>query len=660
MKPTGIQFRIGLLFFAFAALIVIAVGATLWSIHTQRADARVINHAGRQRMLVHYMTRLALEYERARDPSLLVALHGAVNKFEMTHLALSRSSQSPNSQAIYQVLPGAANSQLIDTLEQVNHMWLDFKTHLLEVMNSQPGDQDLDSALSSVQILSYELIEHSERVVSIYEADSLAKVDRLYRVQFAFLGGAALLLIISGRLVYQALIAPIRCLGSAAERIGKGDLSTPVSVSGSLEINCLGTTLESMREQLLDSQSQLRVWGNTLEEKVAQRTRELEALSTVSREISSRLEISTVLQSITAKTCQLLSSEVALICLLEPGGDSLKLHATSGPRAAVSRISSQVTEGPVCQLLAGDKAVPCPAEGCHTFCGIVSHPFQASHVAAPLRVGSRVIGALCVGSSIPNAFSDESANLLMKMAYAAAVALENARLFERAEQTATLEERQRIAAEMHDGLAQTVSTLQMMVDLAKYQLEEGSIENAGITLQRGRAAIDQASSDIRHAIASLQEGFPVCLTLQNQISDMLKEFSDQKVRLNWDDNTISPLYLPPQVSEQLLRITREALLNAYRYSNAENILVRLEVAGGKGTIMVKDDGQGFDYGALLRGEGKNGKHFGLKIMRTRAARIAGCLDIHSTPRTGTCVTLSWPLPDTEQERMKNNEKVASC
>jgi two-component system, NarL family, nitrate/nitrite sensor histidine kinase NarX len=660
MKPTRIQSLIGLVFLAFAALVVISVGATYWGIKNQRTHAIIINQSGRQRMLVHYMTRLALEYDRSGDLTHLNSLQEAVSKFETTLLALSKGSQPQTFSELNQELPVASNPEIVAALEQVNNTWLQFKAELMEVMSYQPDDQRLSSAILSMQVLSYELIEHSELVVSLYEAESIARINRLYQVQFAFLGMAVLLLVFSWRLVHQKLIIHLQSLDTAAEQIGKGDLYTSVSISGPLEISLLGEAMESMRAQLLDSQSQLQDWGKTLEEKVAQRTRELEALSTVSREISSRLDITTVLQSITDKTCYLLSSEVAFLCLLDPDGGSLKLNAVSGPKEALSRISSQIAEGPICQLLEGEKALSCHTAGCRSFCRIMSPPFTTSQIAAPLRVGNRVIGALCVGSSKPNAFADEAAMLLMKLAYTAAVALENARLFEKAERTAALEERQRIAAEIHDGLAQTISTLQMTVDLARTQLEKGSLEKVEMTLQRGRTAIEQASLDIRQAIASLQEHFLISINFQDHMAELVTEFSGQKANLVWENRTYSPFILPHQLTEQLLRITREALLNSSNHSHAENIIVSLDASAEYGIIVVKDDGRGFDYQAALPGEGedrKPGLHFGLKIMQARTARIGGRLEIQSSPGAGTCVTVEWPLVTVEQGGQDDEEKV---
>ncbi len=96
-------------------------------------------------------------------------------------------------------------------------------------------------------------------------------------------------------------------------------------------------------------------------------------------------------------------------------------------------------------------------------------PYRTSHIAAPLKIEQQVIGALCVGSKSQNEFSEEATNALTKLANVAAVALQNARLYNQAERLATSEERQRIAAEMHDGLAQTLSYTKLIVNQTTMQ-----------------------------------------------------------------------------------------------------------------------------------------------------------------------------------------------
>lgn len=279
-------------------------------------------------------------------------------------------------------------------------------------------------------------------------------------------------------------------------------------------------------------------------------------------------------------------------------------------------------------------------------CGIVLPRFRMSHLAAPLRMVDQVIGALCVGSPQNGAFSEEAERLLTKLANSAAIALENARLYNRAERLAVLEDRQRIAAEMHDGLAQSLSFAQVSVDLASNQIEEGDLDLATSTLRSVEKGLDQAVGEIRRAIASLQEDFPLHFTMQQQLANLVAEFSRENgIDVKWQARVKSPLALPHQAAEQVLRVVREALINAKRHAQADCITVRLEGLKGEIRIIIEDNGIGFDPSAPPADDGR--QHFGLNIMQARAARLGGQLVIDSSPREGTRVILSWPRAEAE-------------
>jgi two-component system nitrate/nitrite sensor histidine kinase NarQ len=102
----------------------------------------------------------------------------------------------------------------------------------------------------------------------------------------------------------------------------------------------------------------------------------------------------------------------------------------------------------------------------------------------------------------------------------------------------------------------------------------------------------------------------------------------------------APLFLPPAELEQVVRVVREALLNALRHAQAQQITVRLERLEDALEVAVEDDGQGFDPGVAAT-DGDD--HFGLSIMQARAARIGGAIVVDTRPGRGTRVVLTWPL-----------------
>ena len=222
----------------------------------------------------------------------------------------------------------------------------------------------------------------------------------------------------------------------------------------------------------------------------------------------------------------------------------------------------------------------------------------------------------------------------------AAIALENAYLHKQLEWAAALEERQRIAAEMHDGLAQTLSYLALKSTHASELLESGQVEGALQEHSDIQEAIERASKEVRQSIASLQESPPPRRSLQEWLAEAVGEFAR-----NGDPQTSlvtgvqEPVYLPADQLDQVMRVVQEALLNASRHAQAREIILHLEQMDDSLFVTVEDDGQGFDPTLLSRG----GDHFGLSIMRARAARIGGYLCVESAPGQGTRVSLGWSL-----------------
>jgi signal transduction histidine kinase len=204
---------------------------------------------------------------------------------------------------------------------------------------------------------------------------------------------------------------------------------------------------------------------------------------------------------------------------------------------------------------------------------------------------------------------------------------------------AAQEERQRIAANMHDGLGQTLGLLGLRVDQVTELVATRSVQESTQELHRIRELIEQASQDVRRSIASLQQTPRPRRSLQDQLFELLDQLpSDQGPPVHPTMKAGGPLFLPPEHEEQILPIVQEALLNAHYHAHAQQVNLMLEQQADRIRITVQDDGQGFDLSAVQRdGDG----HFGLSIMRARAARIGAELRVDSEPGRGTRVSLSW-------------------
>ena len=629
-----LQVQLTILFTAFVLLVVVSVGVTYMGLQTQQQDALVINLSGRQRMLVQQMTRLAFQLQDG-DESTAAVLKESEQAFRQTLSALKNGGTAPYLTDRVVNLPVTQDVQILEALSEVESDWDEYSSTLEAMIASS----DPSSLQLKLEQQSDVLVQKADLVVRLYEAASTAKVKRLRAIQLTFLACALALLAMGAWITRRSLLKPLQDLGVAAKRLGENQLDAPVQVEGPLEMRALSETFDEMRSHLHAAREELIQWNVILEQRVAQRTHELETLNQISSEISSRLDIQQVLNSVTEKARSLLDGDVASLCLIDADQHWLKLQAVSGPKHAIAGDVMSADEEFTDTVLTGDHALVCGVGACKSGCRMLSAEYRASHLAAPLRIGNRVVGALCVGSPAENRFATESADMLTKLANVAAIALENARLFAQAERVATLEERRRVAAEMHDGLGQTLSYLGLMTDQVVGFLSDGQEGAALDRLHKTRETIGKATSEVRRAINSLMDETPASKDLCARLCEALDEVAAKyDLKTDWRLDGESFPVCSPQIEEQVYNITREALINAAQHANAKQVSVQAGQNDGKYFVKIEDDGQGFEP-SQPAADG----HFGLRIMRARAKHIGGRLELQSAPGRGTCVTLIWNL-----------------
>lgn len=629
--PKRLQSQLIFLFIAFALLVVTSVGVTYWGLQTQGQDALVINLAGRQRMLIQQMTRLSLQV-RDGDESALAELHEAERVFDQTLSAFQNGGSAPYLTDSVVNLPATSDTQVLEALSDVESSWEQYRSTLDAMIAS--GDSVL-----VLEDQSNDLVQKADVVVRLYETTSTAKVNRLRSIQVTFLVFALALLATGAWMTRRSLLKPLQELGLAAKRLGENQLDAPIQVEGPEEMRALSQAFDEMRSRLHTAHGELIQLNSTLEQRVAQRTQELETLNEVSREISSRLDIQQVLNSVTDKARTLLGGEVASLCLVDESQHWLKLQTLSGPKHAVVGNTMRANNEFASAVLAGEDAMICGVGSCQGGCRMLSDEYRTSHLAAPLRIGNRVIGALCVGSPAQNQFATESADMLTKLANVAVIALENARLFAQAERVATLEERRRVAAEMHDGLGQTLSYLGLMTDQVVEFLSDGQDDAALERLHKTRETIGKATSDVRRAINKLMDDSPASKDLCTRLRETLEEIaSGHDLESVWRSDADPAPECSPQTAEQVYHITREALTNAAQHANAKKVSVQVGRNNENYFVTIEDDGKGFDIS-----QPAPGGHFGLQIMQARAKHIGGEISLQSTPGSGTRVTLTWQM-----------------
>ena len=382
----------------------------------------------------------------------------------------------------------------------------------------------------------------------------------------------------------------------------------------------------------------------SLFEELERHTEELSLLHEVSTTLTSTLEPEKIKAEITQQSAKLLGCQMAYLLLSDQENDVCEIVSSYGLDPETRQELIENRQG--CQLLGNlinsrqVIAINDPREDERVPLYWVDILGIRTLLCLPLWVHEEPIEFLfLLDQRGPRTWRPEELKLIEAFANRAAIALENAYLHKQIEWAAALEERQRIAAEMHDGLAQTLSLLGLRIDRTA-DLIEGTDSSATINeLLQIRRTINQASTEVRRSIASLAEKPAPIRTLQDQLADLLDRiFVEEDISTNLSSSDIEPLFISPYQTAQLLPIVQEALLNARNHASPRTVTINLCQWGEMIQIDVIDDGKGFDQRTSSRDDQR---HFGLSIMRARANRIGGTLSIESAPGRGSRVSLVW-------------------
>ncbi len=451
------------------------------------------------------------------------------------------------------------------------------------------------------------------------ESETYGPIRRL-RDRVVFFGlGMLVLALVFAWLDTGAVSSPLRALKEAAERIAAGDLQHPITVRRSDEVGALAQSFETMRARLLASLDEIR-----------RRARASQSLYEIGKEVLSEQDRDAVLRSVVHRAAALVAADVAVLCLTDEAGATARVAALAGPLDAVAGGTH------VLPLRGSQSATACPD------CTVLDARYRACHLAAPLTVGDRVVGALCVGARQARQFSPEERELLAGLANLAAIAVENARLREHAQSLAVLEERERIARELHDSVGQVLGYVNTKAQAVKVLLEAGRTDEARVQLGQLEDAARDAYADLREAILGLRIGGGLDRHLLAALREYVRRYSDLSgVHTELIVEGDPALYVFSHTTElQLLRIVQEALSNVRKHAAATRAWVRLARDDGVLRISVRDDGRGFDPSRVQRGAWPR---FGLQTMRERAEAIGGTFAVRSRVGSGTEVEVRLPL-----------------
>jgi PAS domain S-box-containing protein len=257
-----------------------------------------------------------------------------------------------------------------------------------------------------------------------------------------------------------------------------------------------------------------------------------------------------------------------------------------------------------------------------------------SWMGVPLVLKGHSIGLLAIIHDEPGAYDERHVELASTIANHAAIAIENARLYERAQAAAALEERQRLARELHDSVSQALYGITLGSDAARTLLDRDPARVAG-PLEYVRSLAESGLAEMRALIFELR---PESLENEGLVAALEKQAAALRARHEIEVHTAlcEEPDVPLWVKDALYRIVQEALHNIARHARAEDVGLLLEQDNEGILLEVRDDGIGFDPSRSFPG------HLGLKSMRERAERLGGTLEVESRPGKGTRILVRIP------------------
>jgi two-component system nitrate/nitrite sensor histidine kinase NarX len=374
------------------------------------------------------------------------------------------------------------------------------------------------------------------------------------------------------------------------------------------------------------------------------RFRELEALYSADATLHRSLQLNEVLEALVDAATGLLRADCGGLWGPDPRNASRMVPlASRGLSPEYLRESVRLNDEPgvldywwapntdvvIVEDILGDSRLP-PAqraalerEGCRSFLSI------------QVRAGDQQFGSFTVGHRAPHRYTEPEQRLLVALGQRAALAIQNARLYEQVQQAAALEERQRLARELHDAVTQTLFTTALIAEVLPDLWE--------LDAQEGRRQLDELRRLTRGALAEMRtllvELRPAGLT-EMQLADLLRQLSEAtagRTRLEVDvvlRGQQRPL--PSEVQVALYRLAQEALNNVVKHAHARRASIELEYVGSGGVrLRVTDDGRGFDLSNVAAG------HLGQGIMRERARAIGAAFQLDSRPGEGTSINIQW-------------------
>ena len=361
--------------------------------------------------------------------------------------------------------------------------------------------------------------------------------------------------------------------------------------------------------------------------------------------ISASLALTDVLVAVCEAAKELTEADISLVGLFDENCQEVVVRAAAGMQkdslvGMRIRVSDQTSASRLMQGKPIMGQCTCPDQDRVHISGQIIEDHDSAWLAVPLIRSERFLGLIEVLRLETRHFQAGEAHLLTRLANQMVVSIENAQLYRKLHHLAALEERDRLAREMHDHLAQGLGYLNVKSAMTDELLANKQIEQAHESLVELKKVVKILYTDVREEIFNLRTTVPERISFFARLKEYLADYQKHYgLSVNLTISNEVPFEFSPEVNGQLLRIIQEALTNVRRHSDADKVLIHFAEEGGHVFMRIEDNGRGFQLEQMNRAAGQ---HYGIQIMRERAESVNGRLELDSQPGQGTRIVVWVP------------------
>lgn len=636
---------VGFLIMAFLSLVVALAGIY----YTSQSNTKLVELLEQDQKITSYVRVMERETERLNSSIRTYVTDAEAEKDVVT--AIKNYEQA-----------NAELSKLVSTLNlpaekynAVKDIYADYSEQITYILSINVNDFPRAPTFlwerrgpKSGPVLADNLIQAIDDLLAGYHELNTRQINEARNNNLSVTVVALLLVTVAGllaafvtSLITRSVTRPLRLLAGVARAFRKGDLDVEVPVMrGEDEVANLAGAMASMAQNLRLSRQKLE---NSLEQ-TRRRNKELSAVNRVAATIGQSLDLEVVLHEALHQLMDVAEMEYGSIFLLEPDGQSLRLVAYHNQSEVFVRsynrvaIDEEIT-GAVArtgEVLMIENPMDDPRL---TNEALRTESFKKFYLGVPFKSKGKVLGVANLTSQQIRKWDQGDLELLSAIGNQIAIAIDNARLYQQASQLAAVDERNRLARDLHDSVTQTLFSITLTAESAramyirKPEKVEGQLERLQ-NLARG------ALAEMRSLIFQLR---PAALQEQGLVAALEKHIAALKAKETFaiDFEVKGERRLSDEHEQTLYRIAQEAFNNIAKHSEATHVWVTLEIDDKGATLTIKDNGIGFEADSVLNR--KDRVSLGLTSMQERTELAGGTYTIESTPGNGTCICVSLPL-----------------